>query len=112
VTIVLALWYVGLAAQVITIVAVVMLIIVLMYFIVGIRDQVSNTVAGFRIHRKQFMQPGKSIKVQNISGTVVSSTLTDTIVKTPSGDTLYIPNRILADSIVEQKRGTHEKTKR
>jgi small-conductance mechanosensitive channel len=104
-TIVIALSYIGLAAQVVTIVAAVILIIVILHFIVGVHDQVSNTMAGLRIHRKAYFRLGKRIKVGRISGTIISSTLTDTVVKSDAGDTLYIPNRMLVESIVVEERG-------
>ncbi len=99
-TLLLTLQQFKLAEGVVTVAAIVVAVVVLVHVFVGMQDFVSNAIAGLKVLQTKYVKVGQTVKVGTITGAVVRTTLTETVVKTKEGDILHIPNKILSRSIV------------
>ncbi|MEM3126960.1 MAG: mechanosensitive ion channel, partial [Candidatus Woesearchaeota archaeon] len=104
VSIILAFDRLGLASTMIYFLATAALVIIVFSTILAIKDFVPNFFAGIKIYRKRMYDVGDIIKVKNIIGIVTKITLTETQMKTKSGDILYIPNSALLSSSFSVKK--------
>ena len=66
IAIIMALKQIGLATDVLNIVSWAIMIIIIVSFFLGIKDFIPNVMAGFTIHRKNFIQKRDIIKIKNM----------------------------------------------
>jgi len=92
---VLALNTIGLTSMILTATAFIALLIVILSIFLGIKDFIPNAIAGFMIQKKQFIKKGDWICFDSVCGEVISINLTDTHVKTDTGDLICTPNVLL-----------------
>lgn len=82
------------------------IILIVLFAFIALKDFVPNAIAGFFIYRKQLIKKGDVIKVHNISGKVENVGLVETEVIIKSKDKLYIPNLniIRSELLVKKKK--------
>ena len=103
--IILALNQLGLTTTILHMVSAAILIIIILSVVLGIKDFIPNLLAGMQIHKKGMLKKGDFIRVRGTEGRVMQVELTETKLRTPKGDTIYMPNSLLIkEEIVKLKR--------
>ncbi len=98
VAIILAFDKLGLANAIIYALSIAALVLIIFSTFLAIKDFMPNFFAGMKIYQRQIFNVGDKIKVKNIEAIVTKITLTETQMKTRSGDILYIQNAALLKS--------------
>lgn len=98
VSLVLAFDRLGIASTIIYFLAAAALVLIVFSTILAIKDFLPNFFAGVKIYRRRMFNVGDMVKVKDIAGIVTKITLTETQMKTKSGDILHIPNSALLSS--------------
>ncbi len=104
VAVIMALSQLGLSTFVLHSILVVILIIIVAFIILAVKDFIPNVMAGFFIHQKRMMNEGEKIKVDSVEGEIVHVGLVETKIKNKKGETVYVPNSILTKHIVRTKK--------
>jgi len=98
-----ALDQIGLGSTTLDIVLLFVLGIITIILILSLKDFIPNMIAGFIVYSKGNIKKGVRLKVNNISGTVISVSLLETKIKAGK-ETIFIPNSILLkNSIIIRK---------
>lgn len=74
------------------------LMLIILTFLVGLKDVIPNFVAWILLQRKDKIREGRKIEVREISGTVERVGFLETEIKTEQGDILYVPNSLFLKS--------------
>jgi len=98
-----ALERIGLGAIILNIVAGGAVLLVILAFLLSIKDFIPNAVAGLFIQMKGIVKRDDQIKCQGVEGKVIEVDLVETKIETASGDTIYIPNSNLMKNMVVKK---------
>ncbi len=96
--IVIFLNYLGITSIVLYIIIGALLMLVILTFIVGLKDVIPNFVAWIILQRQEKIKEGYSVNVREIEGVVEKIGYLETEIKTPSGDILYVPNSLFLKS--------------
>jgi small-conductance mechanosensitive channel len=102
--IVITLEKLGVGAIAFNLIAAGIIIIIVLSVFLGIKDFIPNALSGLFIHQKGFIKTGDIIKVKGMEGKIIHINLVETMIKTKSGDTIYIPNSILTKSEIIKVR--------
>ncbi len=102
--IIAALNQLGLKSFILNIVLGVIIIILVIFMILSLKDFIPNLVAGLFLFQKRNINPGEMIRVNNIEGEVLNITLFETKIRTRNHEIVYIPNSVLTKSIVIKKK--------
>ncbi len=92
IAIVLALDQLGVTALVLYILVAAILLIVVVAFILGVKDFIPNFIAGIRLNYKKLYKAGDTITVGSVSGKVKEVGLLETKLINKSDDIIHIPN--------------------
>lgn len=103
-TIVIFLDKLGLKSVVLYIVVGAVLMLIILTFLVGLKDVIPNIVAWVLIQRKGKIKEGHHINVREISGRVEKIGYLETEIRTHDGDTLYVPNNLFMKSKFKVKK--------
>lgn len=103
--VVLALDRLGWTPVFIYIVSSAVIIILIVAFILGVKDVVPNIIAGIFLYRRGGLKARDWVAADSFEGRIVEVGLVETKLKSKSGDTIYIPNSLLLQSkkVVKQK---------
>lgn len=101
--IVLTLNQLGVTTTVLHLIAGAVILIIVVSFILAIKDFIPNLMAGFIIYQRKRFKDGDYIKVGEVEGRIKHITLLETKLQTKSGDTILIPNSMLAKSVVKKR---------
>lgn len=94
----------GIATTVLNIFSGAILILVVIFIFLAIKDFVPNLTAGLFIHTKGFLEEGDIIKLHDIEGRITYISLAETRLKTKSNDIISIPNsRLIKYEIIKRK---------
>lgn len=106
VSIIMALNQLGVTTTVLQLILGGVILLVILFAFISLKDFVPNAIAGFFIYRKQLIKRGDVIKFHNISGKVAGVGLVETEIIIKSKDKLYIPNSniIRSELLVKKKR--------
>lgn len=108
VAVIMALDNLGIATQVLNVVSIGVIIIIVLFIFLGIKDFIPNALAGIFLHKKKFLNEGDTITIDGIEGKIIYLNLVETRIQTPAGDIIYIPNsRLTKEKVV--KRSTPSK---
>ncbi len=99
-SIILALSQVGLASTIGIIISAFIIVLVIISFLLGVKDFFPNFIAGLALHRKNLFKEGSRIKTKDIEGKIIKAALTETVIETKNKDIIYIPNSLLRKSII------------
>ena len=72
----------------------VLFVLILLGLLIDLRDLPRNLLGRWALRSNKEVKVGKKICINNISGTVEKIRLLETIIKTSSGDQLYLPNQL------------------
>lgn len=90
--IVMALEQLGLSLFALYLIAATALAILVIAFVLGIKDFVPNFIAGVRLHQKKHFKEGDTITTGTVTGKVKDLGLLETKLTTKKGDIIHIPN--------------------
>jgi len=74
------------------------LMLIILTFLVGLKDIIPNFIAWLILQKKEKIKEGRYVKVKNISGRVEKVGFLETEIKTENGDILYVPNSLFLKS--------------
>ncbi len=94
ITIVLFLRELGIDSIVLYLVLGGVLTLIILTFLVGLKDVIPNFMGGLMIRRKGKLKEGKDITVNEIHGVIEKIGYLETEIKTHHGDILYVPNAL------------------
>ena len=80
------------------------LMLLILTFLVGLKDVIPNFVAWIFIQRKGKVQEGHHVNVREIAGVVEKVGYLETEIKTEMGDILYVPNSLFLKSKLRVKK--------
>ncbi len=94
-TIILFLDQFGIKSIVIYILAGGVVLLILLTFLVGLKDVLPNLWGGIIVRRKNSLRAGQYLELPEVSGMVQHLGYLETEIKTKRGDVLYVPNSLL-----------------
>ncbi|MBS3116944.1 mechanosensitive ion channel [Candidatus Woesearchaeota archaeon] len=100
ITIVFFLNRLGITSIVLYLIVGAVLMLVILTFIVGLKDVIPNFVAWIILQHQGKVKDGYSVNVREIEGVVEKIRYLETEIKTPKGDILYVPNSLFLKSKV------------
>ncbi len=74
------------------------LMLVVLTFLVGLKDVIPNFIGWLYLQKKGSIREGRNIEVKEISGTIERIGYLETEIKTERGDILYVPNSLFLKS--------------
>ena len=104
ITIIFFLRYLNITSIVIYLVVGAVLMLLILTFLVGLKDIIPNFVAWVVIQKRELIREGRKIEVREISGVVEKIGYLETEIKTDNGDTLYVPNSLFLKSKTKVKK--------
>jgi len=104
IAIVMALDNLGVATQVLNIISIGVIVILILFIFLGMKDFIPNAISGMFLHKKKFINKGDNIKIDDVEGKVIYINLVETRIKTESGDIIYIPNSQMTSKKVIKKK--------
>lgn len=97
-TIVVFLDQLGITSVVLYLITGGILMLIILTFLVGLKDVIPNFVAWILLQRKSKVREGRRVEVREISGTVEKVGFLETEIKTDNNDILYVPNSLFLKS--------------
>ncbi|MBT3298680.1 mechanosensitive ion channel [archaeon] len=98
ITIIFVLRILGIASIVLYLLLGAILMLIVLSFIVGLKDVIPNLIAWIIIQRKEKIKVGRRIEVKEIKGIVEKIGYLETEIKTELDDILYVPNALFLRS--------------
>ncbi|MBI2582189.1 mechanosensitive ion channel [Candidatus Woesearchaeota archaeon] len=80
------------------------LMLLILTFIVGLKDVIPNLVAWLVLQKDEKITVGRRVEVREIEGRVEKIGYLETEIKTEHGDTLYVPNTLFLKSKLKVKK--------
>lgn len=68
----------------------------------GLKDTVSNVIGGFGLMAGKVVQPGDTVKINGVEGTVTDLTWRHTTILERNGNSLVVPNNVLNTTALEK----------
>jgi len=100
---VLALHQLGLATRILYSIILILIIFLLAFIVLAIKDFIPNLIAGIIILRRKQLKKGDTIQIGNMSGKIVDITITEIKIKAENQDILFIPNAFFHKHIMRKK---------
>lgn len=86
------------------------IIIIIVSFILAVKDFIPNAFAGIYIYKRGLIKEGETIRVKGVEGKVTHITLVETKLETKEGDSVYLPNSAITKTeIVKVKKAKAKK---
>lgn len=104
ITVIFFLRYLNITSIVIYLFVGAVLMLLILTFLVGLKDIIPNFVAWVVIQKRELIREGRKIDVREISGVVEKIGYLETEIKTDNGDTLYVPNSLFLKSKTRVKK--------
>ena len=105
--IVIFLNHLGITSIVLYLVLGAVLMLIILTFLVGLKDVIPNFVAWLLLQRNSKIKHGHRVEVKEIYGIVEKVGYLETEIKTDSGDILYVPNSLFMKSKFKVKKHHH-----
>jgi small-conductance mechanosensitive channel len=96
-----ALEQIGIANTLLYILSLAIIVVAIVSFFMTVRDFFPNLMSGFYLQTNDKLKDGAHVEIDDIKGELVHIDLVHTIIKTKSGDILYIPNSTVAKSKIK-----------
>ena len=94
----------GITSIVIYIVLGAVLMLIILTFLVGLKDVIPNFIGWLAIQKKGKIKEGHKINIKEIYGTIEKVGYLETEIKTDNGDILYVPNSLFLKSKFRLKK--------
>lgn len=104
ITIIAVLNNLGLTTTALNIVLFAFLLLVIVSFILAVKDFIPNFFAGFMIHKKKILSNGDSVKIDGIEGIVKEIGMLQTKIVSKGKDVIFIPNSAAVKSMIKIKK--------
>lgn len=98
ITIIIFMNHLGITSTVLYLITGAVLMLLILTFIVGLKDVIPNFVAWIVIQKRELIHEGRKIDIREITGVVEKIGYLETEIKTENGDTLYVPNYLFLKS--------------
>lgn len=85
----------GISNKILWIVFAIILVTILIFTILSLKDVIPNIISGFYIRKTKKLKIGDTIKVKGIEGRVISINLLETKIEAKNKESVFIPNTIL-----------------
>lgn len=85
------------------------LVILIVSFILSVKDFMPNLMAGISLYRSGGIRKGDLIETQGVTGRVIQITLAKTKIQTMEGDVVHIPHTAMMKRGFTKKRGKQRK---
>ena len=102
--IVIFLNHLGITSIVLYLIMGAILMLLILTFLVGLKDIIPNFVAWLLIQRRGKLKEGRRVEVREIVGVVEHVGFLETEIKTEGGDILYVPNSLFLKSKFKLKK--------
>ena len=103
-TVIWALNELGLTTTILNMVSAAALVLIIISFLIAIKDFLPNMIAGFFIYQKGIIKVGDKIKIDKLEGKVSKISLVETEITTKKGDTIFVPNSSITKREFVRKR--------
>lgn len=90
--------YLGITSIVLYLIVGAILMLLILTFLVGLKDIIPNFIAWLLLQKKNKIKEGRRIEIKNIHGTIEKMGYLETEIKTERGDILYVPNSLFLKS--------------
>ncbi len=107
ITIVFFLNQLGIASVVLYIVVGAILMLLILTFLVGLKDVIPNFIAWLIIQKRGKLKEGHRVDIKEISGRVEKIGYLETEIKTDNDDILYVPNNLFIKSKFKLRKIQH-----
>ncbi|MGE0793506.1 MAG: mechanosensitive ion channel domain-containing protein [Candidatus Woesearchaeota archaeon] len=101
---IIALNYVGITSILLNILFIAIIIILVISFILALKDSIPNILAGKTIRKYSKLKVGDKISIENIEGTIIELNLFEVKVETKDKDILHIPNSLFTRTKYAKKK--------
>ncbi|MFT4310389.1 MAG: mechanosensitive ion channel domain-containing protein [Candidatus Woesearchaeota archaeon] len=102
IAIIMALDTLQVATYVLKAVSVGIILLILLFMFLGLKDFIPNAIAGIILQKKHFLFVNDLVRVGTIEGKLVHMNLIESRVQTAKGDIIYIPNsHLLKEKVVK-----------
>ncbi len=98
ITIIIFMNHLGITSTVLYLITGAVLMLLILTFIVGLKDVIPNFVAWIVIQKRELIHEGRKIDIREITGVVEKIGYLETEIKTENGDILYVPNYLFLKS--------------
>ena len=111
ITIVMSLNRLGLTTAILSIIAGLIVLVILISFILSVRDFFPNFFSGMRIKLRKLFSEGDEIQIKEVAGKITSLGFLETRIRTSSDEEIIIPNSIFnkRQIVVRKKSSTKNK---
>lgn len=91
----------GISQAILSIILICVVSLVIVMFVLGVKDFTPNFAAGIYLFMKNRIQSGSVVHIGKRKGTVLDISLLEVKLKTPKNEVIYIPNsKILSDDLI------------
>ncbi|MBW2992211.1 mechanosensitive ion channel family protein [Candidatus Woesearchaeota archaeon] len=104
ISIIMALNQLGVTTTVLQIVLAGVVVLIVLFAFISLKDFVPNIIAGFFIHRRKLLNKGDYIEIHGIKGKVENIGLVETEIIMKSKDKIYVPNSNMIKSKLKIKK--------
>ncbi len=98
ITIIISLNQIGITSIVLYLVLSGVLMLLVLTFLVGLKDVIPNFIGCLYLHKNVNVREGRKIDIKEISGVVERIGYLETEIRTDNGDLLYVPNSLFIKS--------------
>ena len=92
ISVILAINEIGLTTTILNMISAAALVLIIISFILAIKDFIPNVISGFILYQKSIIKKGDKVKFDQLEGTVIGISLIETQIKTRKGDIIHVPN--------------------
>jgi len=103
-SVIFALNQIGLKTAILNIILFIILILLIGFMLLALKDFIPNLIAGLILHQKRNIKVGEKIEVNNIEGEIINFSLLETKLRCKNGDIVYFPNSVLTKNVVIKRR--------
>ncbi len=99
-----ALEQIGVANIILYLISIIVILIILVSFFLAIRDFIPNFISGLYLYSKEHLKQGYNIEINDIKGELLHIDLLHLKIKTKTGDIIYMPNSVAANSKIKVRK--------
>jgi len=113
IAVILSLNKLGLTAAILTILTSIIVLIIVVSFLLTVRDFFPNLIGGIRIKSKNMFSEGDEIQIREVKGKVAASGFLETKIVTPYKEEVIIPNSVFNKrQVIVRRKAEKPKSKK